>query len=183
MPQDLKKKSWITMPQPAFRWRLLNRVVWALAVVGLLSGSAAIQADSTMDFAAVVDFAKRYAAAWSSQDPEQLASLYAPDGSLTVNEGEPAVGRAAVAEKARGFMEAFPDMVVEMRAVQGSGEGAEFHWRWKGTNTGPGGTGRAVDLTGYEEWTFSPDGLIQESKGRYDEALYRAQVNGPESTQ
>ena len=133
-----------------------------------------------MDFIAVVDFAKRYAAAWSSQDPELLASFYADSGTLTVNDGEPAVGREAIAAKAREFMEAFPDMKVEMRAVQGDGGGAEFHWRWTGTNTGPDGTGRRVDITGYEDWTFSSDDLIQESQGHYDEALYRAQVGSSE---
>lgn len=154
----------------------MRRSLATAAALLLVLVSSAVHAESSMDFMATVDFAKRYAAAWSSQDPELLASFYAEDGALVVNDGEPAVGRAAIAEKARGFMEAFPDMVVEMRAVQGDGEGAEFHWRWTGTNTGPGGTGRRVDLTGMEEWTFSGDDLIKESRGRYDEALYRAQV-------
>jgi hypothetical protein len=74
-------------------------------------------------------------------------------------------------------------MMVEMQALQGDGEQAEFHWLWTGTNTGPGGTGRPVRITGYEEWTFGPDNLIQESKGHYDEALYRAQVNSPSAEQ
>lgn len=145
----------------------------------LVAGPAA--ADSTMDFAAVADFAKRYAAAWSSQDPGRLAAFYSEEGSLTVNDGEPAVGRAAIEAKAREFMEAFPDMAVEMRAVQMTLMGAEFHWHWTGTNSGPAGTGRRVAISGYEEWTFGSDGLILESKGHYDEALYNAQVNGPES--
>jgi uncharacterized protein (TIGR02246 family) len=135
-------------------------------------------ADQPMDFMALRDFAKSYAAAWSSQDPELLASFYSPEGALIVNDGEPAVGRAAITEKARSFMEAFPDMVVEMQALQGNGEKAEFHWLWTGTNTGPGGTGRPVRITGYEDWIFGPDNLIQESKGHYDESLYEAQVNG-----
>ncbi len=147
-----------------------------MTLLALIAGIPNVSADSSMDFIAVVDFAKRYAAAWSSQDPEQLASFYAEDGSLTVNGGEPVVGREAIAARAREYMEAFPDMKVVMRAVQGDGEGAEFHWRWTGTNTGPGGTGRRVDITGYEEWAFNADGLIQESAGHYDEALYRAQV-------
>ena len=33
------------------------------------------------------DFGTRYAAAWSSQNPASLASLYSEHGSLTVNGG------------------------------------------------------------------------------------------------
>ena len=156
--------------------RPLNRLFLPAVALVLLVFCQVATAQSSMDFIALVDFAKRYAAAWSSGDPNELASLYAEDGSLTVNDGEPTVGRAAIAEMARGYMEAFPDMEVEMTAMQGSGSGAEFHWRWTGTNSGPGGTGRRIDLIGYEEWTFSSDDLIQESNGHFDEALYRAQV-------
>ena len=157
----------------------MRQLFTAGLLVLVLMGATPAVAQGTMDFMAVADFAKRYAAAWSSQDPDLLASFYSTGGTLQVNDGEPAVGRAAIAEKARGFMEAFPDMVVEMRAIQGDGDGATFSWLWTGTNTGPGGTGRPVRITGYEEWTFGPDNLIVESKGHYDEALYRAQVNGP----
>ncbi len=45
----------------------------------------------------VQDFAIRYTAAWSSQDPARVASFYAEDGSLTINGGEPSVGREAIA--------------------------------------------------------------------------------------
>jgi hypothetical protein len=33
----------------------------------------------------LIDFGTRYAAAWSSQSPAQLASFYAENGSLIVN--------------------------------------------------------------------------------------------------
>ena len=125
----------------------------------------------------LTDFATRYAAAWSGQNPDELASFYAESGSLRVNEGDPAVGRAAIAAKAGDFMIAFPDMVVRMDSVTLDGDRAVFHWTWTGTNTGPGGTGRAVNLNGYEEWTFSADGLIQESRGHYDEAEYARQMS------
>jgi uncharacterized protein (TIGR02246 family) len=127
---------------------------------------------------ALTDFATRYAAAWSSQEPVSLASFYAEDGSLIVNGGEPSTGRAAIAATARSFMEAFPDMVVMLERVEGDAGHATFHWRWTGTNTGPGGTGNAVDLTGYEKWTLDDDGLILESNGHYDAAEYERQVNG-----
>jgi hypothetical protein len=52
----------------------------------------------------------------------------------------------------------------------GYSQSVEFHWRWTGTDTGPGGTGRPVDLTGREEWTFGPDGLTIAMQGHFDEA-------------
>jgi ketosteroid isomerase-like protein len=121
-------------------------------------------------------FATRYAAAWSGQEPTALAQFYAENGSLRVNDGEPAVGRAAVEQKAREFMAAFPDMVVRLVELRETGDAVEFHWRWTGTNSGPGGTGNAVDLRGYEQWIFDDDGLILESLGHYDEAEYVRQL-------
>ncbi len=124
----------------------------------------------------VTDFAIRYAAAWSSQNPARLASFYAENGSLTVNNGTPSVGRAAITATARGFMTAFPDMAVKMDEVSQDGSHAVFRWTWTGTNTGPGGTGKSVRICGYEEWTMGADGLIAESKGHYDDGEYQRQL-------
>lgn len=128
----------------------------------------------------LTDFATRYAAAWSGQDPAALASFYTEDGSLTVNEGAPSVGPAAIAATAQGFMTAFPDMVVKLDGLGHEGDRTIFRWLWTGTNTGPGGTGRSVRIRGYEEWILGADGLIQEAKGHYDEAEYQRQLqSGP----
>ena len=108
-------------------------------------------------------FAQRYAKAWCSQDPERVAAFFADDGSLTVNDGAPAVGRVAIAEIARGFMRAFPDMVVTMDDVSQDSDTTKFHWTLSGTNTGPGGTGNRVRISGYEVWKID-DGFIAESK-------------------
>ena len=129
-----------------------------------------------MDPARLRDFATRYAAAWSSQDPAKLASFYEATGSLTVNGGAPSIGRAAVETTAGSFMTAFPDMVVKLDALDRHGDRVVFHWIWTGTNTGPGGTGKAVRMTGYEEWTFGPSGLIASSDGHYDDAEYQRQL-------
>ena len=130
------------------------------------------------DLAKATTFAKRYAEAWCSQDPESVAAFYAENGSLSVNDGPPAVGRKAIADVARGFMRDFPDMVVTMDDVSGDSEGTKFHWTLIGTNTGPGGTGRGVRISGYELWKMDNDGLISESKGRFDRAEYDRQLRG-----
>lgn len=146
----------------------------------LLAGAALTLSNCTsmtsaMNRSELTDFAIRYAAAWSSQDPASLAAFYAEDGTLTVNSGAPSVGRAAITATAQGFMTAFPDMVVKMDQVRGNRSHAIFRWIWTGTNTGPGGTGKFVRIRGYEEWTIR-DGLIAESKGYYDEAEYQRQL-------
>lgn len=124
----------------------------------------------------LTDIGNRYAAAWSSQNPVSLASFYTENGSLTVNGSDPSVGRTAITETARGFMTAFPDMVVKMDEVSQNGSHATFRWTWTGTNTGPGGTGKSVRIRGYEEWAMSADGLIAASKGHFDEAEYQRQL-------
>ena len=139
--------------------------------------AACTSSEPAMDQVTLTDLATRYAAAWSSQHPDTLAAFYAADGSLSVNAGEPAVGRAAIRAMAEGYMTAFPDMVVRMDSVRLADSQAVFYWTWTGTNTGPGGTGKSVRLSGYEEWTIGPDGLIAASKGHFDEAEYQRQLS------
>jgi uncharacterized protein (TIGR02246 family) len=125
----------------------------------------------------VRDFATRYTAAWCSQDAASVAAFFAEGGSLTINAGAPSVGRAAITAAAQGFMTAFPDLVVAMDGIDVDGHLAVYRWTLTGTNTGPGGSGRAVRISGHEEWTLAPDGLIAASLGHFDEADYQRQLN------
>ncbi len=122
------------------------------------------------------DFGNRYAEAWCSKNPDNVAAFFSEEGSLSVNDGEPAVARKSIAEVAHGFMTDFPDMVVAKDKVVHQSDGTEFHWTLTGTNTGPGGTGNRVRFSGYEEWQISADGLIAESKGHFDNAEYEYQL-------
>jgi hypothetical protein len=90
-----------------------------------------------MDASKFWDLATNYTAAWCSQRAERVASFFAADGSLKINDGAPTL---------------------------------------TGTNTGPGGTGKAVRISGYEEWTLGADGLIATSLGHFDEAEYQRQL-------
>jgi beta-alanine degradation protein BauB len=125
----------------------------------------------------LVAFATRYADAWSGQDPGAFSRFYAEDGTFRINDGEPSIGREAIAATARSFMANFPDMVVSLVDVHREGDYVHFHWRWTGTNTGPGGTGNSVDLTGFEQWLLDDQGLILESRGHMDDAEYQRQLN------
>ena len=122
------------------------------------------------DLVEVTTFAKRYAKAWCSQDPESVAAFFAERGSISINNGPAAIARA--------FMRDFPDMIVTYDKLKSHGDQKEFHWTLTGTNTGPGGTGNKVRISGYELWKIDNDGLIGESKGHFDAADYEKQLKG-----
>jgi len=123
-------------------------------------------------------FATKYTAAWCSQNPASVASFFAKNGALKINNGVPSVGRRAITAAAQEFMTAFPDMIVKMDGTSVDGDHAIFRWTLIGTNTVPGGTGNPVRISGFEEWTIGADGLIAESKGHFDEADYQRQLKG-----
>jgi len=129
-----------------------------------------------MDAAALREFATNYTAAWCSQDAARVASFFAEHGSLRINGGIPSMGRAAITATAQGFMTSFPDMVVTMDEIGRQGDHVVYRWTLTGTNTGPGGTGKAIRISGYEEWTMGADGLIATSQGHFDEAEYQRQL-------
>ena len=79
-------------------------------------------------------------------------------------------------------MTAFPDLQVSFDDLVVKGGRVEFHWTLRGTNTGPGGTGRRVRFSGFELWQFAPDGLIGESQGNFDAADYQQQLQGGSSS-
>jgi alanine dehydrogenase len=122
------------------------------------------------------DLAQRYTAAWCSQDPATVAAFFSPNGSLRVNDGDPAVGRSAITEVARGFMNALPDMKLRMDDLLVRPDRVVYRWTLTGTNTGSGGTGHRVCISGFEEWKIGVDGLIAESQGHFDSAAYQRQL-------
>ena len=126
----------------------------------------------------LLDFAQRYTAAWCSQDPASVATFFAPNGSLRVNDAAPAIGRDAITEVARSFMTAFPDMQVLMDDLTSDDDCFRYGWTLVGTNTGPGGGGQRVRISGFERWRLDADGLIAESQGHFDAADYQRQIAG-----
>jgi hypothetical protein len=122
------------------------------------------------------EFASRYAAAWCSKKPAAVAEFFEPGASLTINGGRPAVGRAAIAGEARAFMTAFPEMRVTFDELVLRGQRVRFHWTLEGQNTGPGGSGRQVRISGFEDWKMGAGGLIAESQGHFDANEYQRQI-------
>ncbi len=81
-------------------------------------------------------------------------------------------------------MTAFPDMKVLMDDLLTLADRAVYCWTLVGTNTGPGGTGQRVRISGFELWHIGPDGLVAESLGHFDSAAYRHQLeHGVDETQ
>ena len=57
-----------------------------------------------------------------------------------------------------------------------------YKWTLEGTDSGPGGTGKRVRISEFEEWRIGSDGLVAESLGNFDAAEYQRQVeNGVDS--
>lgn len=126
----------------------------------------------------MLEFGQNYTAAWNSHQPERMASFYAEDGSLSVNNGKAAVGRKQIAETAQSYMEAFPDLELTMDSLTEQENTYRYYWTFRGTNTGTGGTGNKVDFSGYEEWTMNEQRLVQKSVGTYDAEVYQKQLQG-----
>ena len=73
-------------------------------------------------------------------------------------------------------MTAFPDLRVSMDEVLARGDRVEYHWTLIGTNSGPGGTGHLVRISGFQLWQIGADGLIASSQGHFDSSENHRQL-------
>ncbi len=73
-------------------------------------------------------------------------------------------------------MAAFPDLQVSVDHVFVAGDSVFWIWTLTGTNTGPGGSGNRVRVSGIEVWTMGQTGLVANSVGNYDAAAYQRQI-------
>lgn len=117
----------------------------------------------------IEELARSYTEAWCSRDPARVAGHYSRGGTIAINGGEP----APIGEVAQSFVDAFPDIEVFMDDLVVDGDAVEYHWTFTGTSAE---TGRQVRIAGAEEWTIRADGLIAESRGRFDQAEYDRQL-------
>jgi predicted ester cyclase len=117
----------------------------------------------------IEQLARSYTDAWCGHDAGRVADHYAPGGVIAINGGEP----AGIAEVARSFVAAFPDIEVFMDGLVFNEDSVEYHWTFTGTSAE---TGKRVRIAGFEEWTIGADGRIVESLGHYDQAEYDRQL-------
>ncbi len=154
-------------------WAVGATVAMALSL-GMLNACSA--GKPKLDAEKLNFLANDYTAAWCSHDAAAVAKFYAPNGSLKINNGELAVGRVAIAAVVQKYMTDFPDLDLEMEELSLFGGEIVYHWTLSGKNTRPGGTGKSIRISGFEEWTVGPDGLIATSRGHYDEAEFQRQL-------
>jgi hypothetical protein len=104
-----------------------------------------------------------------------VAAFYAEDGWIAINGGEPSRGREEIAAMVQAFYDDFPDLMVRMDDMRSSASHGVYRWTLEGTHAG---TGNRVEISGWEYWRYSDDGLVAESLGHYDAGDYRRQVEG-----
>ncbi len=121
-------------------------------------------------------FARSYAQVWGSNRQEFVAMFFEENGSLRVNDGEPAVGREEITKVAQGFMTDLPDMVVSFDSLVNKSNGIKFHWTLTATHSGPGGTGNKIKVSGFELWRIGENNLIKESHGNFPFEEYNRQI-------
>ena len=117
--------------------------------------------------------ASDYAKAWSSGDPDAVASYYAEDGSIVINRGDPISGRAAVSEMATGFLAEFPDLHLTVDHLRIAGDHVMFGWTLEGTHSE---TAYKVRVLRWEEWDLDAQGKVAKSLGWFDAEDYDRQV-------
>ena len=122
-----------------------------------------------MDEGPIQELAQSYTEAWCSRDAARVASHYAPGATIAINGGEP----AGIEEVAASFIAAFPDITVYLDDLVVRDEVVEYRWTFTGTSAE---TGKWVRISGFEEWTVGSRGLIETSKGTFDEAEYERQL-------
>ncbi len=105
--------------------------------------------------------------------PDAVAGHFTHDGQITINAGEPWVGRAGVAAMAAGFYADIPDLALTCDGIRGAGEQAIYLWTFTGTHVAHG---NPVRISGWEEWTVDPVGLVSMSRGWFDAAEYARQA-------
>ena len=86
--------------------------------------------------------------------------------------GFPPVLMTQLRKFATRYMTAFPDQNVYLDDLLEKHGRVIDNWTLAGTNTGPGGTGKPVRISGLEEWRIGDDGLVTESLGNFDAGEY-----------
>ncbi|WP_430447969.1 nuclear transport factor 2 family protein [Rhodophyticola sp.] len=101
--------------------------------------------------------------------------VYAEDGEIILNRGEPWTGRARVAQMAAGFYADVPDLALPCHVVRPAGDHVIFVWSLTGHDAG---TGNPLKISGWEEWDLDEDGKVIASKGWFDAEDYARQASG-----
>lgn len=117
--------------------------------------------------------ARDYTAAWNSGDPGKVAAFFAPDGGIIINRGIPWEGRDGVTAMAAGFYADVPDLTLVCDGVRALGDHMVYLWTFTGTHAG---TGKALRISGVEEWDLGADLKVTASRGWFDPGEWARQT-------
>lgn len=124
---------------------------------------------------AVAAMAAQYTEAWNSKSAEAVASFYAEDVAIVINNGAPWAGRPRVQEMAAGFYADVPDLTLSCDDIRCAGDHAIFVWSFTGHDAS---TGNPLHIRGWEEWELGADLKVQASRGWFDAEDYVRQAAG-----
>ena len=121
-----------------------------------------------------MDLVMSYAEAWNAHDPNRVAGHFADDGvrewelvmSPLIGGPSTFAGTTEIASGVKAFMDAVPDLTVEVRTVAETNDGAMLEWVVKGTHTGAWGgwtgQGETVELPGVSVYRIAGEKLMEE---------------------
>lgn len=114
-----------------------------------------------------------YTAAWNTGSAKNVASFFASDGKITINNGDPWESRARVTEMAAGFFADVPDLNLSCDQYRIAGDHVVFLWSFTGHDAN---SGNALNIAGWEEWDLNADLQVQSSRGWFDAEDYANQA-------
>lgn len=119
--------------------------------------------------------ADAYTAAWNTGEATAVAEIYAADGEIVINGGDPWTGRAGVVDMARGFFADVPDLALVCDAIRCAGDHVVYLWTFTGSHAA---SGNPLSISGWEEWDFDDDLKVKSSRGWFDAEDYARQAEG-----
>mgnify|MGYP003666345072 FL=1 len=123
----------------------------------------------------ITKMAASYTAAWNSKSAKAVASHYAKEGVIIINNGEPWNGRSRVQDMAQGFYADVPDLTLNCDDVRCAGNHVIFVWTFTGHDAN---TKNPLNIRAWEEWELGDDLKVISSRGWFDAEDYGRQVEG-----
>jgi steroid delta-isomerase-like uncharacterized protein len=128
----------------------------------------------------IVAQCERQLEAWNVHDPAAVAAFFAEDATVHDAGGETAVGRDAIEARAKVYIDAFPDLRLEIRSIEVDGNRFAMEWQASGTNTGSLAgmpvTNKPAVIEGCDCGDIGEDGLIRTETDYWNEASMMRQL-------
>jgi len=103
----------------------------------------------------------RYAETYATRDVDAIVALHAPESQFWLHlDGEPAVGRAAIAETFAGFFTQWPNFGFDVYRVFTGKDHWVLDWALTAELPGPDGTAVPVRFDCVDVVTVNSDGLV-----------------------